>query len=298
MTPPKQVLSPEQLRQLRAELQVAALSALMQARRWEPGELAFQGGTSLQLVHGSARFSEDLDFMVAGSLPLAGLARGVKRNLVLPASMPGGMELTVTASRDDKAPHALDVVLSGPGYIGSARVKIELWKTDADVLKRLKVVVRPVQTPDGTATPVPAITQQELLADKIYALGGRNRLKARDVYDTWWLLHESKEQVAIDADMLHARLSIYPNGTPENVRATAAKWLENASARLQELRRAAERPQRILDDLKRWLPSYWPLDDAQVRAMIDTSMAQLEAGIVLMCDFVASEDDVPARPAA
>ena len=66
----KRTLSAQDEVHLRAVLQTATLAALMDSRRWEPGDIAFQGGTSLHLTHGSARFSEDLDFMVRGSLSL------------------------------------------------------------------------------------------------------------------------------------------------------------------------------------------------------------------------------------
>ena len=80
----KRLLSAQELHLLRAILQTATLAALMDARRWEPGDLAFQGGTSLHLAYGSARFSEDLDFLVRGGLSLAGLAKQVQQKLRLP----------------------------------------------------------------------------------------------------------------------------------------------------------------------------------------------------------------------
>lgn len=67
---PKRHLTAAEAFDLRQALHVATLDALMASRRWEPGDLAFQGGTSLHLVHGSPRFSEDLDFLVNSSLKL------------------------------------------------------------------------------------------------------------------------------------------------------------------------------------------------------------------------------------
>ena len=67
----KRTLSARDEVHLRAVLQTATLAALMDSRRWEPGDIAFQGGTSLHLAHGSARFSEDLDFRVRGSCSTA-----------------------------------------------------------------------------------------------------------------------------------------------------------------------------------------------------------------------------------
>jgi len=79
----KRVLTPQQLQTLRSMLQAATIAALMDSRRWEPGDLAFQGGTCLHLAHGSARFSEDLDFMVRGGLSLRGLSKEVQNKLHL-----------------------------------------------------------------------------------------------------------------------------------------------------------------------------------------------------------------------
>jgi hypothetical protein len=49
---PKRHLTAAEAFDLRQALHVATLDALMASRRWEPGDLAFQGGTSLHLVHG------------------------------------------------------------------------------------------------------------------------------------------------------------------------------------------------------------------------------------------------------
>ena len=76
----KRVFSTQAQLQLREILQTATLAALMDSRRWEPGDLAFQGGTSLHLAHGSARFGEDLNFMVRGGLSLDGLSKQVKKS--------------------------------------------------------------------------------------------------------------------------------------------------------------------------------------------------------------------------
>lgn len=57
-------LSPTEVFEITQSMQVAALEAMMVTRDWQPGELIFHGGTSLHLVHGSPRYSEDLDFMV------------------------------------------------------------------------------------------------------------------------------------------------------------------------------------------------------------------------------------------
>ena len=78
---------------------------------------------------------------------------------------------------------------------------------------------------------------------------------------------------------LRTRLAIYPvqGGTAS----TAKAWLANAELRLTDLKAPAVASV-ISKDLKRWLPSSWPMDDAAALQMISLSIAQLDAGIKTM----------------
>ncbi|MBA3595200.1 MAG: nucleotidyl transferase AbiEii/AbiGii toxin family protein [Polaromonas sp.] len=108
------------------------------------------------------------------------------------------------------------VTLSGPDFIGSAKVKIVLWQTDAKVLKSVKVIVSTISSPAGTQAFVPTATLDEILAGKIYALGASERLKPRDIFDLWWLFSRSAPP-KLRPDSLLARLSIYPCGESPRV---------------------------------------------------------------------------------
>jgi predicted nucleotidyltransferase component of viral defense system len=286
----KKILSADEQFRLRTILQAAALAALMDSRRWEPGELAFQGGTCLHLAHGSARFSEDLDFMVRGGLSLSGLAKEVQRRLRLPADIPAGLAVLVTPSRADRNPHAFMVTLSGQDVIGSAKVKIELWQTDAQVLKSVKVIVSTIASPSGAQAFVPTATLDEILVDKIYALGARERLKPRDIFDLWWLFSRSAPP-KLRPDSLLARLSIYPRG---DLSSTAQQWLDGADKQLAAL----QQPQAITmvaDDLKRWLPSYWPLAKQETSAMIAAATEQLRAGVAIVQGYLRARPQAGSR---
>ena len=280
----KKILSAGEQFRLRNILQAAALAAMMDSRRWEPGELAFQGGTCLYLAHGSARFSEDLDFMVRGGLSLNGLAKEVQRRLRLPTDIPAGLAVSVTPSRSDRNPHAFMVTLSGPDFIGSAKVKIELWQTDPQVLKSVKVNVSTIASPSGAQAFVPTATLDEILVDKIYALGARDRLKPRDIFDLWWLFSRSAPP-KLWPDSLLARLSIYPRG---DLRSTAQQWLEGADKQLAALGQPRAIAM-VADDLKRWLPSYWPLSDQETSAMIAVATEQLRAGVVIVQAYLQAQ---------
>ncbi len=282
MASKKRILPPQQEQLLRAVLQTATLAALMDSRRWEPGDLAFQGGTSLHLAHGSARFSEDLDFMVRGGLSLEGLSKQVQQKLRLPPDVPADLRVTVSQGKDARNPHSFDVTLSGPQVLGSARVKVELWQAQAAALKSLQLKISTVASPAGQAF-VPTLTLPEIFADKVYALGARGRVKPRDVFDLWWLCEQGMPALTLQA--LLTRLEIYPAASGQALD-TARMWLANAALRLQELR-ALEAAQRVAADLKRWLPSSWPMNEQVAADMLKIAKAQLEVGMGLMQAWVA-----------
>jgi hypothetical protein len=263
----------DQLR-LRAILQTATLAALMDSRRWEPGDIAFQGGTSLHLAHGSARFSEDLDFMVRGGLSMDGLSKEVQKKLRLPADIPADLQVSVTPGRDARNPHIFYVTLSGPSVLHSVKVKIELWSTDAAALKSLRLVVSTVASTAGQAF-VPTLSLPEILANKVYALGARKRIKPRDIFDLWWL--HDKHTGPLPPDALRTRLAIYPadNG---GMAATAQGWLDNAALRLADLRAPAT-ASTVAADLQRWLPSSWPMDTQVAAGMVEVAIGYLETGL-------------------
>jgi hypothetical protein len=282
--PPKCILQAEEQLRLRADLQAATLAALMASRRWEPGDLAFRGGTCLNLAYGSARFSEDLDFMIRGGLSLDGLAGEIKRRIRLPPDTPADLAISITAVRDDKNPHAFTVTLAGPQVVGSAKVKVELYQTESALMDSLQIMVSTITTPSGLQTFVPSATLDEILADKVYALGPRERLKPRDVFDLWWLMQRSP-QPALDPDKLTARLSIYPRGDGTAC-ATAGLWLKDAQSRLRTF--SAHATVKVVQaDLQRWLPSSWPMNEDEASRMLAAAALQLEAGIGIIQDFEA-----------
>ena len=275
----KRVLTPQDQQRFRELLQASSIAALMDSRRWEPGDLAFKGGTCLHLAHGSARFSEDLDFMVRGGLSLDGLSKEVQRRLQMLPGVPLDMRVTVSSARDERNPHAFMVTLGGSNVIGTAKVKIELWQTPAAALKSLQVVVKAIPSATGAQAFVPTLTLREMLSDKVYALGARERLKARDVFDLWWLC--DKQPMALEPEGLTVRLDIYP-GKDETRAQTAARWISMAQARLVSMQ-TSKATLAVTEDLIRWLPSSWKMDQAVAADMMAVAVQKLEQGLQIMC---------------
>ena len=260
---------------LRQALHVSTLDALMASRRWEPGELVFQGGTSLHLAHGSPRFSEDLDFLVDSALKLGAIGEWMRARLQGTTWLPKDTRLTVAQPKDGRNPHAFVVSIGGEDVIGAVRVKVELWQTAQAAVSAVKATVAPVRLARGPAsgmqTFVPTADLPEIYADKVFALAARPYLKPRDVFDLHWLSTYSRLRECSVED-LRLRLATYPNET-------ASAWLEKAFARRVELREA---DQVVLADLKRWLPSSWPLTSAGANEMTQAAVQALEQGIDMM----------------
>jgi len=273
----KRTLSAQEEFYLRGVLQTATLAALMDSRRWAPGDLAFQGGTALHLAHGSVRFSEDLDFLVRGGLSLKGLSREVAKRLRLPPDIASDLSVSVTPSKDQRNPHSFFVTLSGAKVIGSAKVKIELWQAPEQALQALALKVSTIASQTGQ-TFVPTLTLSEIFADKVFALGGRERIKPRDIFDLWWLCQQGVTSPSIE--LLRARLAIYPVQSGLELDAAQA-WIQSAFARLAELQ-APEAVARAATDLRRWMPTSWPVDVNTVAPMVACATEQLQRGLALM----------------
>ena len=289
MSAKKRTLSSQEEAQWREVLQTATLAALMNSRRWEPGDLAFRGGTSLHLAHGSTRFSEDLDFLVRGGLSLKGLSREVHKKLALPPGVPADLSVSVSPSKDERNPHSFYVTLAGPQVLGSAKVKVELWQAPSAALSPLVLKVSTIRSSAGQAF-VPTLTLEEIFADKVYALGGRDRIKPRDVFDVWWLCEQGTPAPTTQA--VCNRLAIYPASSGHMVD-TAAAWLASAQLRLTELQ-APDAAPLVMADLRRWLPPFWAIDLNQTQAMLGLCVQHLQAGM----QAVAAQLQVAQGPAA
>ncbi|MCW5236850.1 nucleotidyl transferase AbiEii/AbiGii toxin family protein [Verminephrobacter eiseniae] len=283
----KRQLTATQAFDLRQALHVATLDALMASRRWAPGDLVFQGGTSLHLAHGSPRFSEDLDFLVNAALKLDSIGDAMQARLEGTAWLPGDTRLTVGKAKDGHNPHAFIVSIGGPDVIGAVRVMVEMWRTTA--LSAMKAVVAPVKLARGPAagmqTFVPTAELPEIYVDKVFALAARPYLKPRDVFDLHWLGVRSGLCECSVGD-LRVRLATYPNETP-------SAWLEKAFARRMELREAGDA---IATDIERWLPSSWPLTRSSAQEMTQTAVQAIEQGIDMMRQIEAEHRDDDESP--
>jgi len=165
--------------------------------------LSFKGGTCLRIVHGSPRYSGDLDF---SGTAIRGHTEGV---FALCAKRLAAYGVSADLSiRDSPAASLLGRVrYEGPLFDGSARtrgsIRIEASLRTEDFQSEQRFVPR---TPyaDVPQLVLRVLTAEELFAEKTRALIVRK--KARDLYDVHFLL---QREVSSPLSLLHKKMKLY-----------------------------------------------------------------------------------------
>ena len=252
----KRDLIPAELLEAALALQVRILDALLSSRAWRTDEIAFQGGTSLKLAHGSARFSEGLDFPLAEEMAenvtqIAESALARVRETM--ASDAPEDSITLRAGRRSGNTLPFTFVRASERFRNSIRVKVDFQLVPKILLKsyqkELATFALPPQLRAGVTTMLPAATLDSVYADKILAIGGRPYLKPRDFFDLWWL----RTQQGVKGPSEHGNLV-------ERIATAAAmygKTTGDALAGLEKFLRSrdvGEVTGILARDLPRWLP--------------------------------------------
>lgn len=278
-------------------LQLETLVALAEVIALDPElEVGFQGGTCLHLSYHSPRFSEDLDFLAAGTLqrldtimpnvvqrvsarmqslghaPVSLSGRGGKpRTNGLPAN-PRTYSLVMPFARTD---------------LPATRVKVEFMGVPSELLANYR---RDLRTPilEGLVThasvvaPMPVATLDAIEGDKVVALALRDRPKGRDVYDLGWIAQQ-RPKLHRSIDLVEASRRFYD-----------APDLGTVLARAQQ-RLAAFTPQGLHTELADFLPSgaLSPAYAAVLIAEAGRTLQQFQDALLLLDE----SDDDTGQPA-
>ncbi len=260
-----------QVQQSVAELtQLLILNELSKLKDLSLSELVFQGGTSVALAWKSPRFSEDLDFVALKTLDFSSMmkkvTKGVEEGLQL--SYPGAKVSLKERISEDNPNAMFESRIELPDIMGKVMVKSEFWRVSQQQIKdyqgetvflAARGKIHPSLGPAlGVATP------SQIIADKILAVGLRDRLKWRDLFDVWFLRHQMDHRIedpkALSKKVL-TTLNMYD------------KDLETLTTQLDEF---IQMPNNVIlkaadEGLKRWLPEHlWErLYPAKVQEMID-----------------------------
>jgi len=162
-------------------------------------KLTFQGGTSLRLCYGAARFSEDLDFVGGRSFTTQDLLEmksciehyiGSRYGLEVVVKEPKDMALELEF-RDIHVDKWQIIVVTAPGqrHIPKQKIKIEVANIPAYSQEPCSLQHNYEFLPDGYAdTIVIAESLDEIMADKLVSLiGCQAYIRYRDIWDLRWL---------------------------------------------------------------------------------------------------------------
>ena len=189
---------------LREYLQHKILSSLY--RTTHGAKLTFMGGTCIHLVHGSPRFSEDLDFDSADLSPVEfeSLAAAIKRDLELEGY---DIDLRMRAATALRASFRFQRVLFESGLTGHAHEKLVV-QVDAEPQHFAYQVDLPVINKFDVFCRIRAVPVQVLLAQRILCIFTRRRPMGRDFYDAAYLLGKAEP----DMRYLEEKLGIPDHG--------------------------------------------------------------------------------------
>jgi hypothetical protein len=175
-------------------------------------QLAFRGGTALKRCYfGDYRFSEDLDFTLAGEMPLESILAGLEE---VYAQVRRASGIPFRYSRGDRKKHqnshTFYLAYEGPLPAASPKeVKVDITISEQFVLPiENRAVLRGYDeyadlTDDST---IRVYALDEIGVEKIVALTDRARNEPRDLYDVWFLTSEGHVDLAMLTPEIDSKL--------------------------------------------------------------------------------------------
>lgn len=180
---------------LREYLQVVFVNELYALAGSE--KLIFKGGTSLRLMYGSNRFSEDLDF--TAEMDEKNIRQVSDAAIVEMDKIVFGVKIEDVESRAGISRR----IIFKPDFI-SQNLVIKLDFSMRELVVRPKRGVIQTQLPVVSSRLVTYLDEVEVLSEKVRAV--MNRAKGRDIYDMWFLLNRG---VGFEIDLIQKKLDFY-----------------------------------------------------------------------------------------
>jgi len=257
-------------------MHATALESLFVTTNWQAPQAVFHGGTALSLARNSARFSEDLDFLVdeesAREIESA-MQRTRKRMELKMGAYSPGCSIEMFGPKGQEV-CAWDFRWSHPARRGKVKVKVEFYVTKANVLNAYKAlhIVPTVNGPVGISTPLPVPELVSAWADKVKAIATRVGFKWRDAYDLSFIADCMRRESEIpDEDRIAAL---------ETTGDIYGKSLEDIRAGLEETLSSGvfDRLDEFREDMRRWFDeSVWKMHDD--RHMFDAALRKAKAEV-------------------
>jgi predicted nucleotidyltransferase component of viral defense system len=164
--------------------------------------LIFKGGTAISKFYGSVRFSDDLDFSIyrKGSRP-----ESIIKKLNLVIGKISNEYPTIVLRKKIKKVSAFEISIRGPFfeiYNKYQHLKIEVDNKVA-VYEAANIVRRNPVYPDIMPYIAVVMSEREILAEKVVALMFRHNLKARDLFDLYFLIDKNTR---VDVNLIDKKM--------------------------------------------------------------------------------------------
>jgi len=172
------------------EMQKAILAGL--SRQGVFNSIVFQGGTALHLFYGNPRFSEDLDFVTREKQKFDLTQQTNKIQTFISNVFPFIQKINIAIQKNDKELQRLILSTISDVPEQNLRIHLELAHVPS-YINQPKILDYPPLNPA-----VRVEDPSEILADKIIALGRRQYLKGRDIWDIYFLTSEKHLSIPWD----------------------------------------------------------------------------------------------------
>jgi predicted nucleotidyltransferase component of viral defense system len=184
-------------------------------------DLTFQGGTSLRLLRGSNRYSEDLDFAGGSDYPddkkdqiKAALENDIGERLGLDVRVKAPKEnKDLSGVKVDKWQASIETHPERPD-IPKQKIKIEIASVPAYTSELLPLTINYPAMTKYNGLFVNAETINEVLADKLIAFPMSGYIRHRDAWDIPWLIQNG---ASINNELLLNKITDYNNTIDEFV---------------------------------------------------------------------------------
>ena len=170
--------------------------------------LVFQGGTALRLFYNNPRFSEDLDFALKQDVKSFDIET-VFSNLtgLVSSFFPFLQQVNGRIQKQDNLLKRYILTTHSNVAEQNIRLHVEIAMIPS-YHNELRILSFPPLQPI-----IRVETRDEILADKIVALGSRSYLKGRDLWDIYFLTKE--QELSVDWDLVLKKVHDYKLKTQE-----------------------------------------------------------------------------------
>lgn len=179
-------------RETTATAHFLALKSMADTHPMLLGDAIFQGGTCLHLAHGSGRWSVDLDFVARSDLNFNRMMEDVRARMEeeMSRTSPGTRILLSGDATEANGQNACFYLrIQEPHLIGKTHVKVEFWRVAPELLQTYRGAYSAIHSDrhHGRVDHFPVSETDQLVLDKLIAVGSRAQFKIRDAFDLWHL---------------------------------------------------------------------------------------------------------------